>query len=92
MLALSRYREYAADRGSAYLTNKPKARISALQKISSSMSNVPPQKRQEAEGANMFYIIPAISGKSIMDLFSTHPPLEKRIDNLEKVLVEQRGY
>jgi heat shock protein HtpX len=92
MLALSRYREFAADRGSAYLTNNPKALISALQKISSTMNNVPPQKRQEAEGANMFYIIPAISGKSIMGLFATHPPLEKRIANLEKVIVEQRGY
>ena len=92
MLALSRYREYAADRGSAYLTNNPKALISALTKISSSMSNVPSKKREEVQGANMFYIIPAISGKSLMGLFATHPPLEKRIDNLEKVLIEQRGY
>lgn len=92
MLALSRYREFAADRGSAYLTNNPNALISALKKISSTMNNVPSQKRQEAEGANMFYIIPAISGKSVMDLFATHPPLEKRIANLEKVLAEQRGY
>jgi len=92
MLALSRYREFAADRGSAYLTKNPKALISALNKISSSMDNVPPQKRKEAEGVNAFYIIPAISGNSIMDLLRTHPPLEKRIENLEKVLVEQRGY
>ena len=92
MLALSRYREYAADRGSAYLTNNPKALISALTKISSTMSTVPSQKREEVEGANMFYIIPAISGKSIMDLFATHPPLEKRIANLENIIVEQRGY
>jgi heat shock protein HtpX len=92
MLALSRYREFAADRGSAYLTNNPNALISALTKISSTMSAVPPKKREEVEGANMFYIIPAISGKSIMDLFATHPPLEKRIANLEKIIVEQRGY
>jgi len=92
MLALSRYREFAADRGSAYLTNNPNALISALKKISSTMNNVPSQKRQEAEGANMFYIIPAISGKSVMDLFATHPPLEKRIANLEKIITEQRGY
>jgi len=56
------------------------------------MNDVPPQQRQEVEGANMFYIIPAISGKSIMDLLATHPPLEKRIDNLEKIKAEQRGY
>ena len=92
MLALSRYREFAADRGSAYLTNNPKAMISALKKISSTMEAVPPKKRQEAESANAFYIIPAVSGKSIMDLFSTHPPLEKRIANLETIITEQRGY
>jgi heat shock protein HtpX len=40
----------------------------------------------------MFYIIPAISGKSMMALFATHPPLEKRIANLENIIVEQRGY
>jgi len=92
MFALSRYREYAADRGSAYLTHNPNALISALRKISNTMNNVPLQKRQEVESANAFYIIPAISGKSIMNLFATHPPLEKRIANLEKVLAEQRGY
>ena len=92
MMSLSRYREYVADRGSAYLTNNPHALISALIKISSTMSAVPPQQRQEVEGANMFYIIPAISGKSFMDLLATHAPLEKRIANLEKIIVEQRGY
>jgi heat shock protein HtpX len=92
MLSLSRYREFAADRGSAYLTSNPTALISALTKISGAMSAVPPKKREEAEGANAFYIIPAISGKSIMNLFATHPPLEKRIANLERVLTEQRGY
>jgi len=92
MLALSRYREYAADRGSAYLTNNPMALISGLKKISRTMEAVPPKKRQEAEGANAFYIIPAISGESLMSLFATHPPLEKRIENLENILTEQRGY
>ncbi|MDR2855502.1 MAG: zinc metalloprotease HtpX [Methanomicrobiales archaeon] len=92
MLALSRYREYAADRGSAYITNDPMALVSALKKISGTVEAMPSKKRQEVEGANAFYIIPAISGKSIMSLFATHPPLEKRIANLEKILVEQRGY
>lgn len=92
MLALSRYREYAADRGSAYITNNPMALVSALKKISGTMEATSSKKREEAQGANAFYIIPAISGGSIMSLFTTHPPLEKRIANLEKILVEQRGY
>jgi len=92
MLALSRYREYAADRGSAYLTNNPMALVSGLKKISGTMEAVPPKKRQEVEGVNAFFIIPAISGKSFMSLFATHPSLEKRIANLEKIVIEQRGY
>ena len=92
MMALSRYREFAADRGAAYITEDPDALISALQKISGKMDRVPVQTRAAAEGANAFYIIPAISGKSLAALFSTHPALEKRIKNLEKVREEIRGY
>ena len=92
MMALSRYREFAADRGAAYITEDPDALISALQKISGKMDRVPVQTRAAAEGANAFYIIPAISGKSLAALFSTHPALEKRIENLEKVREEIRGY
>ncbi|MCP1662622.1 MAG: zinc metalloprotease HtpX [Methanocalculus sp. MSAO_Arc1] len=88
---LSRYREFAADRGSAYITNNPQALSNALMKISSRMEAVPPAKKQEVEGANAFFIIPALSGQSLMELFSTHPPLEKRIENLEKVNQEIRG-
>jgi len=92
LMSLSRYREFAADRGSAYITRNPRALASALRKISSKMETVPVQKRQQAEGANMFYIIHAISGKSLASLFSSHPSLEKRIANLEKVEQEIRGY
>ncbi len=92
MMALSRYREFAADRGAAYITEDPDALISALQKISGKMDRVPVQTRAAAEGANAFYIIPAISGKSLAALFSTHPALEKRIENLEKVREEIRSY
>ena len=92
MMALSRYREFAADRGAAYITSNPDALISALQKISGKMDRIPPQAKVAAEGANAFYIIPAISGKTFASLFSTHPPLEKRIENLEKVKAEIRGY
>jgi heat shock protein HtpX len=92
MMALSRYREFAADRGAAYMTDNPDALISALKKISGKMDALPAQAKQSAEGANAFYIIPAISGQSLAALFSTHPPLEKRIENLEKVRSEIRGY
>jgi len=88
ILALSRYREFAADRGSALITRNPRALISALNKISGRIEAVPPQAKAKIEGANAFFIIPALSGNTIMELFSTHPPLEKRIANLEKVAAE----
>jgi len=92
ILALSRYREFAADRGSALITGNPRALISALNKISGRMEVVPANAKAKIEGANAFFIIPALSGNAIMELFSTHPPLEKRIANLEKVESEIRGY
>ena len=85
MMSLSRYREYAADRGSAYITGNPAALRSALTKISGRMDQVPTKKKQEMSGANMFYILPALSGKSFMELFSTHPPFEKRLAALEEI-------
>ncbi len=92
MMALSRYREFAADRGAAFITEDPDALISALKKISGRMERVPVETRAAAEGANAFYIIPALSGQSLAALFSTHPALEKRIENLERVRKEIRGY
>ena len=92
ILALSRYREFAADRGSALITKNPKALMSALSKISGRMDAVPPEAKAKIEAANAFFIIPAISGRSFMELLSTHPPLEKRIANLEKIEAEMRGY
>ncbi|HKM41210.1 MAG TPA: zinc metalloprotease HtpX [Methanocorpusculum sp.] len=91
-MAISRYREFSADRGSAYLTRDPDALIRALKKISSGVDAASPDAKQAVSGTNSFFIIPAISGKSVMELFSTHPPLEKRIANLEKVRAEIRGY
>jgi heat shock protein HtpX len=81
--ALSRYREFAADRGSAELTGNPRALISALTKISGRMDYIPAEKKREVEGANAFFIIPALSGNTLMELFSTHPSLEKRVAALE---------
>lgn len=89
LYALSRYREFAADRGSAYLTRNPRALASALTKISGRMDYIPPEKRQEIESANAFFIIPALSGNTLLELFSTHPPLEKRVAALEELAQEQ---
>jgi len=83
--ALSRYREYAADRGSAVITGQPSDLASALMKISGVMARVPSEDLRTVEGMNAFFIIPAISGSSIMDIFSTHPSVEKRIARLERM-------
>jgi heat shock protein HtpX len=80
--AISRYREFAADRGSAQMTGKPTKLASALMKISGSMKRIPTQDLRQAEGLNAFFIIPALSGSSIVNLFSTHPPVEQRIKKL----------
>ena len=90
--AISRYREFSADRGAAYITRDPDALIRALKKISDSVDAAPRREKREVSGVNSFFIIPAISGESILELFSTHPSLEKRIENLEKVREEIRGY
>ncbi len=83
--ALSRYRELAADRGSAILTGAPSQLASALLKISSGMQRIPQQDLRRAEGMNAFFIIPAVRGSSIMELFSTHPSLERRLEQLRKL-------
>ncbi len=82
---LSRYREFAADRGSAVITGHPSHLASALMKISDVMPRVPQKDLRQAEGMNAFFIIPALSGSAIMKLFSTHPPVEQRIAALEKI-------
>ncbi len=83
--ALSRYREFAADRGSAVITGQPSDLASALMKISGVMPRIPKEDLRKAEGMNAFFIIPAVSGSSIMNLLSTHPPTEKRIAALQKI-------
>ncbi|HEY9205549.1 MAG TPA: zinc metalloprotease HtpX [Candidatus Methanoperedens sp.] len=83
--ALSRYREFAADRGSAIITGRPSNLASALMKISGMMENVPTRDLREVEAMNAFFIIPAISGESMMNLFSTHPSVEARIRALEEM-------
>lgn len=86
MLALSRYREFAADRGAALITGRPSALSSALMKISGAMKRVPDQDLRQAESLNAFFIMPAVPrGGSLKTLFMTHPPMEKRIAALQKL-------
>ena len=78
MQALSRYREFAADRGAAIITGRPSALASALTKISSGMHRIPQKDLRAAGELQAFFIFPAAKG-SISGLFATHPPMEKRI-------------
>jgi heat shock protein HtpX len=92
---LSRYRELAADRSGALLTQNPSALISALTKVSQGMNRIPTQDLRSAESLNAFYFAPAMKltrggaggggGPSLSALFSTHPSLEKRIAQLSKI-------
>jgi heat shock protein HtpX len=89
--ALSRYREFAADRGSAVLTGRPSALASALVKISGTMERVPSQDLRKAEGMSAFFIVPARTKKSIMNLFADHPPLEQRLAALQRLEAQLQG-
>ncbi|MHB8240846.1 MAG: zinc metalloprotease HtpX [Solirubrobacteraceae bacterium] len=89
--ALSRYREFAADRGSAVLTGRPSALASALLKISGTMERVPSQDLRTAEGMSAFFIIPARTKKSLMNIFADHPPLEQRLAALERLESQLQG-
>jgi heat shock protein HtpX len=84
--ALSRYREFAADRGSAIITGRPSALISALLKIDGGMSQIPQRDLRAANGElAAFYIFPPKAKQTVASLFSTHPPLEKRIAALQRL-------
>ena len=83
--ALSRYREYAADRGAAVLTGSPSALSSALMKISGTMARIPDRDLRVASEMSAFFIVPASRKGSLSGLFSSHPPLEKRIEALNRL-------
>jgi heat shock protein HtpX len=82
MLALSRYREFSADRGAALVTGRPSALSSALLKISGAMENVPQRDLRAAGDMNAFFIVPTSVKSAVQTIFSTHPPMEKRIERL----------
>jgi heat shock protein HtpX len=90
--ALSRYREFSADRGSAVLTGRPSQLVSALMKISGLMEQVPTRDLREVEGLNAFFIIPAVSGSLLTDLFASHPSTEQRIAALQRIEQEMAGH
>ena len=80
--AISRYREYVADRDGALITGKPSKLASALLKISRTMKRIPTRDLREIEGMNAFFIIPAVSGDALTSLFSTHPSVDQRVKKL----------
>jgi heat shock protein HtpX len=91
MQALSRYREFAADRGAAIITGRPSALSSALLKISGTMERIPQTDLRAHAEMNAFYIVPAGVKQSVYNLFSTHPPMEKRIEALTRLEAQLQG-
>ena len=85
---LSRYRELAADRAGAYLTMRPAALASALQKISGEMSAIPQKDLRASRAMNAFFIAPALSGATLKTLSATHPSLEQRLEQLARIQAE----
>jgi heat shock protein HtpX len=85
---ISRYREYAADRGAALMTGAPEHLMSALQKIASQMSLIPQRDLRQVEGMNAFFIVPTNVKSTVAELFMTHPPLEKRLARLGDIARE----
>jgi heat shock protein HtpX len=88
MRLLSRYRELCADRAGAYLTMRPQALASALQKISGEVAAIPQRDLRANQAMNAFFIVPAISGVSLKTLTATHPSLEQRLEQLAKIQAE----
>ena len=85
---ISRYREYAADRGSALITGAPQNLMSALQKIASGITQIPQQDLREVAGMNAFFIVPTNWRTQVGELFMDHPPMEKRLAALAQIARE----
>jgi heat shock protein HtpX len=85
---LSRYRELSADRSGAYMTGRPSKLSSALVKISGDMARIPNSDLRDSQAMSAFFFAPAINRESIGALFSTHPPLQRRLDQLARVSAE----
>ncbi len=85
---ISRYREYAADRGSALITGAPENLMSALQKIASGITTIPQRDLREVAGMNAFFIVPTNWRNQVGELFMDHPPMEKRLAALAQIARE----
>ncbi len=83
--SLSRYRELSADRSGAYITGKPSQLASALSKISGDMARIPSRDLRDTGAVSAFFFAPALNRDSVSAMFSTHPPLEKRIAQLQQI-------
>jgi heat shock protein HtpX len=88
ILMISRYREYAADRGAAMITGAPENLMSALQRIASNITQIPQRDLREVQGLNAFFIVPTNVRSSFAEVFMTHPPLEKRLARLAEIARE----
>ena len=88
ILMISRYREYAADRGAALITGAPENLMSALQKIAGQIQQIPQRDLREVQGMNAFFIVPTNVKSSFAELFMTHPPMEKRLARLAEIARE----
>src|SRR3954469_8812478 len=91
MQALSRYREFAADRGAALITGRPSALSSALLRIHGLMDQIPDRDLRTSGELSALYIMPAVGKGSIWGIFSTHPPIEKRIERLQRLEAQLQG-
>ena len=91
ILALSRYREFSADKGAAVITGRPSALSSALMRISGSMDRVPEKDLRAAQQLSAFFIVPPSAKKAVQSIFMDHPPTEKRIERLERYEAELQG-
>ena len=92
MLALSRYREFAADRGAAIITGRPSAlSVGAGEDLRRDGARCPTQDLRQAERLNAFFIVPASVKGAVQTLFSTHPPMEKRIERLQQLEAQLQG-
>ena len=91
MQALSRYREFAADRGAELITGRASALASALMRISSGMARIPKQDLRASNELSAFYFFPPGVKSAIGGLFATHPPMEKRIERLQQLEAQLQG-
>lgn len=89
--ALSRYREFAADRGAGIITGRPSALSSALMKIAGTMDRIPERDLRASSELAAFYIFPPRVKSAIGGIFSTHPPLEKRLEKLSQLEAQLQG-